>query len=385
MTLTSTALGSLLVLSGAFAFLACGAGDGTGAAEGPRACEGTELPGSSTGRASPTGCSDVDAASDAGTSPPGDASAIEPDGSTDGGAESAPRDPYQAAWQATADQPTAAEYLVDKAGGTVTDKRTGLVWSRAAITAAQLPPGSPDPFPATQLEARAVCEAVTLGGAKGWRLPTRIELLSIVTSDESHTFDPTAFVATDFDNLPVWVATDDASRNAYYEAHYHLHTFGKNLVGTWASAAVLCVKAPYPVTAKAGAPPPSRFTLTDGVLKDSVTKLEWSTAIDAAPSTWAGANALCANRPAGGGKPWRLPRLKEAASLWNEASKDVLPPAFAVVGATTSFWTATTFTPSPGLVLPPGYFRLFFDKQLAAGDFYWAVGDFAATACVRDG
>lgn len=63
--------------------------------------------------------------------------------------------------------PNPAGYT-DNGDGTVTDKVTGLMWQQA----------SSGPF--TWVQAMAHCPTVTLGGHKDWRVPTRIELLSIV-------------------------------------------------------------------------------------------------------------------------------------------------------------------------------------------------------------
>jgi len=61
----------------------------------------------------------------------------------------------------------------DKEDGTIVDTLTGLVWQKV-----------PSPSSLTLAEARAYCEstlsAAKLGGYDDWRLPTKIELLSIV-------------------------------------------------------------------------------------------------------------------------------------------------------------------------------------------------------------
>lgn len=320
-----------------------------------------------------------------------DASTSSPDGATspsDGGTSGAdagpetPQDPFQAQWPAAPDFPTTDDYVVDATLGVVHDKHTGLLWTRSD------PPDAGD-SPETQVAARAACGAAAVGGGSGWRLPTRIELLSILTLDESHTHEPSTFDKAAYDNLPLWVATDDTTRNAYYEGHYHVHSFRGNLVGTWASGEIHCVKAPYPVLDKAQPVDPARFAQSGKVLVDRVTKLEWFSVIDNTSKQWTDAQAYCADlanagvgAPAGA-KPWRLPTLKEAASLWNETTKG-LPTQ---LGASSGLyiWTASKYTPPPNLVANPGHFRIHFEDKSPSGDFYWDVDDFASTACVRDG
>jgi hypothetical protein len=325
-------------------------------------------------------------------------SAMVPGPTTDGGAPaeaaadaapSGPRDPFAAQSRSTRDFPEAADYVVDVAKGTVTDTTTGLVWSRASLTEAQLPPDGGDGSPASQVEARMQCATATIGGTKDWRLPTRIELLSILSLDESHVHEPTAFDGPTFENLPLWAATDDTSRNAYYEGHYHPHTFRPSLPGTWAAGQLHCVKAPYPVTANAAPPPADRFALASNVLTDSVTHLEWFTKPYLASIQYAEATSYCATLSSGdagaptGAKPWRLPTLKEAASLWLESSKGF--PAPFGVSSSFYFWTSGHYQPPPQVIASAGYFRLVLDGTAASGNFYWEVADFAAALCVRDG
>lgn len=324
---------------------------------------------------------------------PGEGGAIDPgaeggaDAGTDG-APAAPRDPFAAQSKVTRDFPEAGDYVVNAANGTVTDKVTGLLWSRAALTEAELPPDGGDGSPETQVQARMQCETATIGGTKGWRLPTRMELLSIISLDESHVHETTAFDGPTFENLPLWVSTDDTSRNAYYEGHYHPHTFAANLVGNWFSGQVHCVKAPYPVTANATPPPATRFAVASNVLTDNVTHLEWFTKPKMASLQYADATTYCASGAAAdgapaGAKPWRLPTLKEAASLWLESAKGF--PAELGLSSGFYFWTSGHYQPPQGVIANPGYFRLHLDDTDASGNFYWEVADFASAICVRDG
>lgn len=303
-------------------------------------------------------------------------------------AASGPRDPFAAQSRPTRDLPVAADYVVDKANGIVTDKATGLVWSRAALSQTELPPDGGDGNPTSQAEARTECETATIGGTKGWRLPTRIELLTIVSIDQAHVHEPTAFDGPTFENLPIWAAADDPTRAPYYEGHYNPKSFRANLNANWAAASVHCVKAPYPVTANAAPPPADRFAMATNVLTDSVTHLEWFTKPKLVLFQYTDATTYCATGAAAdgapaGAKPWRLPTLKEAASLWLESSKGF--PAVFGLSSGFYFWTSAHYQPQPGLVASPGYFRFVLDDSVPSGHFYWEVNDFASAVCVRDG
>lgn len=78
--------------------------------------------------------------------------------------------------------PNPASYTV-LPDGTVQDNITGLIWQREV--------------PSRQYfaeEARAYCESLRLGGCSGWRLPTRVELISLLDyATHSPAIDSSAF------------------------------------------------------------------------------------------------------------------------------------------------------------------------------------------------
>lgn len=85
-----------------------------------------------------------------------------------GGASTSSGDPEWPRWPLTPDGAPTSNYTLD--AETVTDKTTGLMWVRTA-------PESSQRF----AEASAGCEALELAGFDDWRLPTRMELLTLVT------------------------------------------------------------------------------------------------------------------------------------------------------------------------------------------------------------
>jgi hypothetical protein len=85
-------------------------------------------------------------------------------------------DPNWAEWpmpncstDVTAGAPNAASYT-DNGDGTITDGVTGLMWTKAAYTTSTL----------SATQAVAHCTSISVGGHSDWRLPSLIELVSIV-------------------------------------------------------------------------------------------------------------------------------------------------------------------------------------------------------------
>jgi len=112
---------------------------------------------------------------------------------------------------------------------TVFDEVTGLTWERSGDAGA----GSID-------EARAHCATLTLGN--GWRLPTRIELVSIVDFTASPAINSTAFPGTHPQEY--WTSSavpSDAGTQQYWTV-----SFANGLVDNTSGSAqyVRCVQSP---------------------------------------------------------------------------------------------------------------------------------------------
>jgi hypothetical protein len=96
-----------------------------------------------------------------------------------------------------------ASYASDDAGS-VTDNKTMLVWTLQTWTAASFD------------EAFARCASLM----NGWRLPTRIELASLIDWTQTPTIDPTAF--PDASGGPYWTWSDVAGTDggAYWNVDF---------------------------------------------------------------------------------------------------------------------------------------------------------------------
>ena len=102
-------------------------------------------------------------------------------------------DPNWAEWQIPADSPSG---YTDNGDGTITDSVTKLMWQKAV---------APGTF--TQSAALAYCPTVTTGGHTDWRLPSVVELFSIVDHTISGSWKLNAVFDTPAADEDSWTST----------------------------------------------------------------------------------------------------------------------------------------------------------------------------------
>jgi len=248
-------------------------------------------------------------------------------------------------WPLPPDSPPQSNF--DVATNTVTDKTTGLVWQRA------LPGQTYD-----RAGAVAYCDGLTLEASSDWRLPSRIELLSIVDAAKvAPALDTTLFPGVPPGGAfsPVWFWT--ASVNVQSpDANGWCVDFATGAAG-WGKFAdsdyVRCVRG-----GKAG--PATRYTMKSDVAIDNATGLVWQLGPSATKSTKTAAATACAALKIGGYTAgWRLPTKKEFESLVDPASfapavsLDLLPVADSVAW----YWISTSIPgwPNSAWILGMGW------------------------------
>jgi hypothetical protein len=103
----------------------------------------------------------------------------------------------------TAGAPNLESYT-DNGDGTVTDNVTGLMWQQAVSTTTY-----------TWAQAAAYCQTLTLAGHSEWRLPSRIELVSIVDLGVTSgaTINATYFPSTPTDSF--WSSSPLAGSSSF--------------------------------------------------------------------------------------------------------------------------------------------------------------------------
>jgi hypothetical protein len=215
----------------------------------------------------------------------------------------------------------------------VVDQVTHLVWQR------QLDPRTYD-----WAGAQAACRCLHLAGQQDWRLPTRIELISIVDSTRhAPSIDGAAFPDTPVEWFWTATALADDPTFAWY---LYFDTGFSNFIEKSSTYRVRCVRSP------AAAPVSlDRYQAAGGTVRDRFTGLTWQQSPDPAVRAWDDSRAYCAALPLAGGG-WRLPSMKELQSLVDDrqASPAIDPVAFPdspgdpfwsgtpVAGTTASAW-----------------------------------------------
>jgi hypothetical protein len=252
----------------------------------------------------------------------GDAAAPEVGAKDDSASPSKRIDPAWAAWRVPPD--VRAKFEVSE--GVARDVVTHLRWQRTG--------GAPAVWDASE----RYCADLNLGGEAGWRLPTRIELLSLMDLRTPSDGNPFAAVFLDPQWNCYWTISSDADR-----AHWLLVTDRSQLgISTRDDLRCVprCVQGP-PYDPAVNVPPD--YVISGGTVQDPLTHLEWQ----AYESASAGqsvrldeASRRCTALRLGEHADWRLPTLKELATLVDE--RRILPTLDPrVAGESSVYWSST--------------------------------------------
>lgn len=220
--------------------------------------------------------------------------------------------------------------------GYVVDNMTGLLWEQGVGCAT---PGC------NQADAAAHCASLTLGGYSDWRIPTRIELVSII-DDTKHAPAIDGSVFTGMSGY-FWTSTPMIffPKNAFKVGG----TEGDTSYGSTGLNHVRCVHAPaaapvVPYQLQSGGTP-------TGTVLDTGTGMTWQQAASPATYTLDDANSYCSsNTPGLPGTGWRLPSMKELQTVVNDSR--VRPAIDSSVFPSTPFdvayWSSTKVAGRPG-------------------------------------
>jgi hypothetical protein len=225
--------------------------------------------------------------------------------------------------------PRAQGYDTTTTAGVAIDRVTGLGWQRVLPTRTF-----------EWREAADYCGCLTLGGHDDWRLPTRIELVSLVDFTRADpAIDPVTFPDTPFEWF--WTSSPLADSDppaAWYVAFFDGDTHHASVETSYH---VRCVRG------GSGAPQPRYAVAADGAsVLDLGTGLTWQRAVGS-PRTWDAARTTCKSLALAGGG-WRLPDMKELQTLIDERRTDpaIDPVAFPDTPGE-GFWTSPPLAATP--------------------------------------
>jgi hypothetical protein len=202
------------------------------------------------------------------------------------------------------------------APGIVLDSVTGLIWQ-----------GSPGTVPGTGCTARfngdqanCYCSSLSLGGwTSGWRLPSRIELVSLIDfSRIGPAIDPLMFPNSDFPYISSSPAAADPSLVWQIDFENATIAVPDGLRRTTQNWFVRCVHDP----ATPRPAPSPRYTVSSDMVTDNGTTLVWEKAYRG-PALWPDVKSICTGVTTGGKAGWRMPAIAELLTLVDET---ILPP-----------------------------------------------------------
>ncbi len=212
--------------------------------------------------------------------------------------------------------------------GVVIDRVTGLMWQR----------NLPNTF-LTLPQAASSCERLALAGHDDWRLPSRIELVSLLdTRRIQPAIDVDAFPGTPND----WFWTSSLAADDPGAAWYVYFYFGyPKTDGATNTFSVRCVRSTRPPAAL-----PARYDLQAQEVRDLATGLRWQRVAAPKGLSFASARSYCGHLRLAGEKHWRVPTLGELLTLIDErAATAPMIDRTAFPGTPGEpFWTSSTFT-----------------------------------------
>lgn len=240
-----------------------------------------------------------------------------------------------AVWPLPAVKPLLSNYVIGT--DTVFDKTTTLEWERY------------DPDPATKAYAggASYCADLSLGTQTDWRLPTRIEALTFLDYGQTlGLVNQTVFPDGALPSSPVVLWTDSTSLlNAKLDERFQLDMelgFVTIASNTAISNRIKCVRG-GPTTS-----PVTRYDVASGAARDVRTGMVWQVTPITTAKLAQDAKLACESLTLGGVGGWRLPTVRELASLLDE-SREVVPllsPPFQA-GPVARFWSSTPRAKAP--------------------------------------
>jgi hypothetical protein len=210
--------------------------------------------------------------------------------------------------------------------GTQYDPITKLMWARTPL----VQQGNSD--------LQASCSALTLNGMQTWRVPTRLELISLIDFGRSSpAFDPQAFAADPFEPDP-YISASLLPDNSMF--HWGVAFAYGNVVpitNSVSQSLLRCV---------AGEPLQTMWQLdvTGETATEGLSKTQWQVHESTEVFTWINALQYCDTLDLAGYSDWRLPSIKELLLIIEDNGPNTAyTPSVFPTSANDEVWSSTPY------------------------------------------
>jgi hypothetical protein len=225
--------------------------------------------------------------------------------------------------------PNPASYTVADGGNLVVDEVTGLNWQRNV-----------DSRFYTWDEAKQACACLLIDGMGGFRLPSRIELVSLADWTSVPSIDAIAFPNTapeSFWTSSALVSTPGLSWLVSFDAGFSTYS---DVVYPYRAR---CVRGGVTTGHE------ERYTVANGTAHDAITKLTWQQEMPTSLFNWNDAGAYCSALQLDGGG-WRLPATGELQTIVDESSNPSIDGAVFPATPSEYFWSSSPVVGDPSRV-----------------------------------
>jgi hypothetical protein len=250
----------------------------------------------------------------------------------------------------------------DNADGTVSDRSTGLMWTKARSA----------PMPFSQLTAYAANNRT--GGYDDWRVPTIKELYSLIIFSGGYTGDPstsrpyidqsmfefsygsgTGLGSAEKQKRPIdvqeWSSTQYIGRTMGHDKS----VFGVNFADGRIKAYPIMdpsnqMKTPHQLSVRlvrGSVYGINAFILNPHSVIDQATGLEWQRRDDGKSRNWVQAHTYCRQLQLNGHTDWRLPTAKELHSIVDYQKIPAIYSVFSISDRHAYLWSSTTHLEAP--------------------------------------
>ena len=277
--------------------------------------------------------------------------------------------------------PNAASYT-DLGNGAVLDNLTCLTWEK-----------SPDATAATGDENLARCAGLASSNFAGygdWRIPTRVEMASIV--DFTKPGYPSAFTSPSayYRTISNWYETITGQNTSGFAWIYGSNGFTSNAYKWTDTAVVRCVRGNGDGEGQnnMAKEPPNHYNVDTaaGETTDNYTGLVWQQGSSPSTMAWVDAANYCATLGLGG-HTWRVPSMNELSSIVNEAlvgpavNRTAFPSTHSGSKSNNWYWSNNAYSSSADWAI--NYDDGFTGQNIGADSSKWNYFTAAYVKCVR--